>query len=105
MTLNEQVQLTAALTVSGSGQQTRRMPIHAARLLALPLTFAVIILIWLLIIRLGNYPAFILPSPGDVWTELIRSIQTASFWGHIGVTLIEVLGGLVIGAALAIVLG
>jgi NitT/TauT family transport system permease protein len=40
-----------------------------------------------------------------VWAELVRSIQTASFWGHIGVTLIEVLGGLVIGAALAIVLG
>jgi NitT/TauT family transport system permease protein len=105
MALNEQAQLTAPLTISRSVKRTRRIPTRAAHLIVLPLTFVAIILIWLLIIRLGNYPAFILPTPGDVWAELVRSIQTASFWGHIGVTLIEVLGGLVIGAALAMVLG
>jgi NitT/TauT family transport system permease protein len=105
MALNEQTQLTAPLIVARSVKRTQRMPTRVVRLIALPLTFVASILIWLLIIRLGNYPAFILPSPGDVWAELVRSIQTASFWGHIGVTLIEVLGGLVIGAALAIVLG
>ncbi len=105
MALNEQAHLTVPLTVSRSVKQTRRMPTPVVRLIALPLTFVGSILIWLLIIRLGNYPAFILPSPGEVWAELVRSIQTSSFWINIGVTLVEVLGGLAIGAALAIILG
>jgi NitT/TauT family transport system permease protein len=63
------------------------------------------IAVWQLIVMIGNYPPFILPTPGQVWTELLRSIQTPSFWNHIGITLIEVLAGLIIGAILAMVLG
>jgi NitT/TauT family transport system permease protein len=36
---------------------------------------------------------------------LLRAIQTPAFWSHIGVTLVEVISGLLIGAALAIVQG
>lgn len=63
------------------------------------------IAVWQLIVMIGNYPPFILPAPGQVWTELLRSIQLPSFWNHIGITLIEVLAGLIIGAILAMVLG
>lgn len=63
------------------------------------------IAVWQLIVMIGNYPPFILPAPGQVWTELLRSIQLPSFWNHIGITLIEVLAGLIIGAVLAMVLG
>ena len=72
---------------------------------ALGLALAGLLAVWQLIVLLGHYPAFILPTPGQVWTELLRALQTAAFWGHIGVTLIEVLTGLLIGAALALVMG
>jgi NitT/TauT family transport system permease protein len=64
-----------------------------------------VIVAWQLIVTIGQYPSFILPTPGEVWEELISILPTASFWGHVAATLIAVLGGLFIGAALAIVLG
>ena len=105
MALNERTHLATTIGTPRSSIRSRRRPIYLSRLITIPLTIISLLALWLAIIRVGNYPAFILPSPGDVWTELIRSIQTASFWGHIGVTLIEVLSGLIIGAGLAIVLG
>ncbi len=75
------------------------------RLGALLAAVAVLIAAWQVLVLINNYPAFILPGPQAVWTELWRAIQTPMFWGHIGITLIEVLSGLLIGALLAIVLG
>ena len=71
----------------------------------LVLTLLAMIAAWELLVRIGNYPAFVLPAPGAVWAELLRSIQTPSFWNHVSVTLIEVAGGLLIGGTLAIMLG
>ena len=75
------------------------------RIGALGLALAGLLVVWQLIVLLGHYPAFILPTPGQVWVELLRALQTAAFWRHIGVTLIEVLIGLLIGATLALGLG
>ena len=75
------------------------------RLGALLLGVTVLIAAWQLLVLINNYPAFILPGPQLVWTELLRALQTPTFWGHIGITLIEVVSGLLIGATLAIVLG
>lgn len=72
---------------------------------AIGIAVAVGIAIWQIIVIVGRYPTFILPTPGEVWTELLRSIQLPSFWGHIAITLIEVLSGLLIGATLAMVFG
>ncbi|HET7377581.1 MAG TPA: ABC transporter permease [Anaerolineae bacterium] len=106
MALNEQTKLTPAINLQRrSLNRSRRMPLYVSRSMTVLITFAGSITLWLLIIRLGNYPAFILPTPGEVWAELLRAIGSVSFWNHIGVTLIEVLGGLTIGAVLAIVLG
>ena len=70
-----------------------------------PLTLVAIIVAWELVVQIRDYPSFILPSPGDVWAELLQSIQAPSFWGHMGVTLIEVAGGLLVGASLAMAMG
>lgn len=75
------------------------------RLGAIGLGLAVLIAAWQILVWLKNYPPFILPGPQLVWTELLRAIQTSAFWGHIAITLIEVLSGLLIGATLAIMLG
>jgi NitT/TauT family transport system permease protein len=64
-----------------------------------------VIAVWQLIVLIGQYPSFILPTPGEVWDELIHMLPTASFWGHVATTLVAVLGGLFIGASLAILLG
>ena len=64
-----------------------------------------VIAAWQIFIWLGNYSSFILPAPRDVWEELLRLLPTANFWGHVAATLVAVLGGLFIGAALAIVVG
>jgi NitT/TauT family transport system permease protein len=72
---------------------------------ALVLFVLSVIAAWQLIVTIGQYPSFILPAPREVWDELVRILPTASFWGHVGATLIAVLGGLCLGASLAIVLG
>jgi NitT/TauT family transport system permease protein len=54
---------------------------------------------------IGQYPSFSLPTPREVGDELISILPTASFWGHVAMTLTEVLAGLLIGACLAILLG
>ena len=64
-----------------------------------------VIAAWQLLVMVGRYPSFILPTPREVWDELISILPTAAFWGHVAATLIAVLGGLFIGASLAILLG
>ena len=85
------------------GLHARRRPIR--RGLLAPLTLLGFVVAWEALVRIRDYPAFILPSPGDVLAELAQSVLTPSFWTHIGVTLAEITGGLLIGASLAIVLG
>ena len=63
------------------------------------------LLLWWLVARLGNLPAFILPSPGDVWRRLLSSLLDGSLLLDTGVTLLEVLLGLLFGVGLATILG
>jgi NitT/TauT family transport system permease protein len=85
-----------------------RMPRKYVPLLragAIVLLVLSVIAAWQLIVAIGRYPSFILPTPREVWDELISILPTAAFWGHVAATLIAVLGGLFIGASLAILLG
>jgi len=71
----------------------------------LPLALALFLGMWELIIWLGGYPPFILPSPGRVY-EKWRSVLTEGLlWWHTRVTLSEILGGLALGLITATVLG
>jgi NitT/TauT family transport system permease protein len=74
------------------------------RLLPL-LTLIVFLLGWEALVRLGNYPAFILPSPAQVGRKLITVALDGTLWRHSAVTLVEVLGGLALGLSAATVLG
>lgn len=60
---------------------------------------------WWLAARLSGLPAFILPSPLDVWTRFIEAVLDGSLFIHAGVTLLEILLGLGMGVLLATVLG
>ncbi len=78
---------------------------HMIRWLLPPITFALFLLGWEALVRLGRYPAFILPSPQRVGQKLIAVALDGTLWQHAGVTLVEVLGGLTLGATIAALLG
>jgi NitT/TauT family transport system permease protein len=63
------------------------------------------LLAWWLIARYGGLPTFILPSPADVWTRFLRALVTGELARHTGVTLFEVLLGLISGVGFATILG
>jgi len=69
------------------------------------LTLILFLLGWEAVVRLGAYPAFILPSPARVAEKFVAVALDGTLWRHLGVTLVEVLGGLAIGVSLAVVLG
>lgn len=60
---------------------------------------------WWAAARFGGLPSFILPSPGQVWARFLRALLGGSLLLHSGVTLLEVLLGLLGGALFATVTG
>jgi NitT/TauT family transport system permease protein len=60
---------------------------------------------WEMLVRIGDYPAFILPSPLDVGRKLISVSLDGTLWRHIWVTLVEVLAGLSLGTVVATLFG
>jgi len=61
--------------------------------------------LWTLVIRLGDLPAFILPSPGRVAARGWQALIDGTLLYHAGITLLEVLLGLLAGSLVATVLG
>jgi NitT/TauT family transport system permease protein len=66
---------------------------------ALGLTF------WQLFSQYSNIPAFIFPSPAQVWMKAVQVVQDGSIFFHTWVTLQEVLIGLFLGLSAAIITG
>ncbi len=101
------------MEISLAGQQSKskrhertspRRPWRWQRLIP-PLTLILFLAGWEMIVRIGDYPAFILPSPLDVGRKLISVSLDGTLWRHTGVTLIEVLAGLSLGAVVATIFG
>ena len=61
--------------------------------------------LWELIVYLGGYPAFILPTPRLVWQRGLVALQDGSLLRHTATTLYQVFGGLALGLSVAVVLG
>jgi len=70
-----------------------------------PLVVLLTLLLWTLIVRLGDYPTFILPGPGDVYNKLALVLGDGLLWRHARITLVEIGGGLALGLSAATVLG
>jgi len=58
-----------------------------------------------LIVYLGDYPAFFLPSPRLVWARALVAVRDGSLLMHTWVTLRVVFAGLAVGLSVAVVLG
>jgi len=72
----------------------------------LPLaSFLVLCALWELIVYIGDYPAFFLPTPRDVWSRALVALGDGSLLMHTWVTLKEVFAGLAVGLSAAVILG
>jgi len=63
------------------------------------------VLAWHLITRYSGIPNFILPSPLSVWTRFLKALSDGSLIYHTGITLIEIVLGLLAGAIFATFVG
>jgi len=79
--------------------------LRAHRLLLLPVSLAVMLLVWQSAIWINGFPAFILPPPARVWQRMIIALSDGTLLRHTAITLSESLGGLAVGLAVAAALG
>ena len=64
-----------------------------------------LVLVWQVVVMLADFPAFILPSPLQVWRRFLSALLQGSLLGHTAFTLLEVLLGLAGGISTATLLG
>ncbi len=69
------------------------------------ISFSAALFAWWLASRLAGLPAFILPSPAQVAARFWKALADGSLFIHTGVTLAEVLLGLLFGAVFATISG
>ncbi|MCL7455323.1 MAG: ABC transporter permease subunit, partial [Anaerolineae bacterium] len=76
-----------------------------AELLLVPVALMAFVGLWALVAHLGDYPSYLLPSPGQVWKRFVTVLVDGTLWYHTAVTLLEILGGLALGLTAATLLG
>jgi NitT/TauT family transport system permease protein len=76
-----------------------------AEYIFVPLALLLFFGLWELIVRLGDYPPFILPSPGRVYAKFLVVSRDGTLWRHTQITLVEIFGGLALGLTVATLLG
>ncbi len=79
--------------------------LRLARILLGASSLALFLLLWEGLVRWQDYPPYILPGPGDVWARFLAAAADGSLARHASITLVEVLGGLVLGVSVATLLG
>ena len=69
------------------------------------LAAVVFVVVWKLVVVIGNYPPFILPSPEAVGSRLLAAWTDGTIAPHAATTLTEIAWGLLFGTVLAVVIG
>ncbi len=69
------------------------------------ISFVILIVGWQLLVWWGDYPAFILPGPADVWRQFLIVLGDGRLLRHSLVTISEIIPGLLIGFLVALPLG
>lgn len=88
-----------------SSEERRWVSGRRIEILLVPVAMVVLVGLWDLIGRLGDYPAFLLPTPHQVWTKFLEVAIDGTLWYHTSVTLVEILGGLALGLTVALLSG
>ncbi|MBA3532786.1 MAG: ABC transporter permease [Ardenticatenales bacterium] len=71
----------------------------------LPLGLLVLLASWQLVVVVGDYPEFVLPSPMAVAAKFVTAIWSGLLWRHLRVTLAETLLGFMLGFLTATLMG
>ena len=102
-------EIEATTTRSGvSSKLASRLAVltrERAEYLFVPLALFLFLGLWELTVRLGNYPPFILPSPGRVYAKFLVVARDGTIWRHTQITLVEIFGGVALGLTTATLLG
>lgn len=69
------------------------------------ISVGVFLIVWYLYVIIKDVPAYVLPSPGEVWQGFVNLFVNGTVWVHLGTTAFEVVLGFAAGAILGIVLG
>lgn len=76
---------------------------RTTRTLVAPAVFGgLIVLAWYVGTWASGVPGFLLPTPDAVVVRLAELLGDAAFWGYTGTTLLEAVGGCVLGAVVAL---
>jgi NitT/TauT family transport system permease protein len=67
--------------------------------------YAALLVAWQVLLPLSGVPAFVVPTPLDVASALVRGFTTGSYLSDLGVTLFEMLSGFLIAALGGILTG
>ncbi len=86
-------------------QGLRRAARRRTEILLVPVAMVTLVGVWALVGRLGDYPAFLLPTPRQVWTKFLKVAMDGTLWYHTSITLVEILGGLALGLTVALFFG
>ncbi len=86
-------------------EQTDNHLMRSRRIILLFASMTGLLIAWQLLIIFGDFPRFILPSPGDVLKRFLEIVRDGSLYRHLLTTLKEVLLGLTLGVSVATVLG
>lgn len=89
------------------GWQNRLITVVRERFEYILVLFSVVVfvIVWQLIIILGDYPEFILPQPISVWRQFLVVLGDGNLWFHSRYTLAEALSGFALGLVFATILG
>jgi len=74
-------------------------------LIAILAVGTLILVAWQVVVVVGDYPPYLLPSPFDVFDRFSDPRVQATLLSHLGTTLVEVLLGLALGVSLALLTG
>jgi NitT/TauT family transport system permease protein len=69
------------------------------------ISLTALLLVWQLVVWIGEYPPYLLPGPLAVWKAFVLMVQDGRLLRHAAITTSEAIPGLLIGSALAIPLG
>ncbi|NJL33297.1 MAG: ABC transporter permease [Chloroflexaceae bacterium] len=78
---------------------------RAMRRLALPLTLISVLFFWQMLVMIGGYAPFTLPSPLLVLERFIAAVRSGVLLGHLVITLTEALAGFALALVVGLVLG
>lgn len=81
---------------------TQRQPWRGTAVTAPVLLGAFLLLGWGLTARLSAIPDYLLPSPAEVGARLVADLTSGALLPYLGVTLVEALGGCLLGGAAAL---